>query len=144
MKTATFIIASLLLLGTAYAQVTQDNLAAGPAKISEAAPAKGDLPKDKQLELRNAQVERLQARIALDAAKAAYDQAAQADGAAQSKMSALVTEACQGAGLKNEECQVCDGPGPGEGLPACKGLKPQELAVRKLIKKDEKAEAKKP
>ena len=82
-----------------------------------------------------------QARIALDQARAAFEQANQADSAAQAKMSGLVTEACKGAGLKNEECQVCDGPGP-EGAPveACRGLKPQELAVRKLVKKDEKAE----
>jgi len=127
MKTATFIIALLLTAG-AYAQDKPS-----------------DLPKDKQLELRNAQVERLQARIALDQARAAFEQANQADSAAQAKMSGLVTEACKTAGLKNEECQVCDGPGP-EGAPveACRGLKPQELAVRKLVKKDEKAEAKKP
>jgi hypothetical protein len=137
MRTATFIIALLLTAG-AYAQITQENLATQP-------PAKGELGDKEQIKLRNAQVERLQARIALDQARAAFEQANQADSAAQAKMSGLVTEACKTAGLKNEECQVCDGPGP-EGAPveACKGLKPQELAVRKLVKKDEKAEAKKP
>jgi hypothetical protein len=114
MKTATFIIA-LLLCTAAYAQ---------------------DLSKDKQLELRNAQVEYLQT-------KAQADQAQAQANAAQQRMGALVTEACKGAGLKNEECMVCDGPGPeGHQVDACKGLKPQELAVRKLDKPAEKGDLK--
>jgi hypothetical protein len=127
MKTATFIIALLLTAG-AYAQDK-------PKELS----------KDKQLEMRDLQVERLQARIAIDQAKAAYDDAVAKDQAAEGRMRKLVGDVCADAGLKPEECQVCDGPGP-EGAPveACKGLKPQELAVRKLVKPVEKAQAVKP
>lgn len=127
MKTATFIIALLLTAG-AYAQDKPK-----------------DLSKDKQLEMRDLQVERLQARIAIDQAKAAYDDAVTKDQAAEGRMRKLVGDVCADAGLKPEECRVCDGPGPeGALVDECKDLKPQELAVRKLVKKDEKAEAKKP
>jgi hypothetical protein len=133
MRTATFIIA-LVLLGQAYAQT-----AANDTK-------KGDLTTDQQLKLREAQVEYLQAKSASDTAHA---QVAQIDAnaqKAQAAMGALVSQHCKDAGLKDGECMVCDGPGvTDEQRAACAGLKPQELAIRRMpAKKDEKAEAKKP
>jgi alpha-D-ribose 1-methylphosphonate 5-triphosphate synthase subunit PhnH len=130
MKTATFIIALFMCL-TAYAQTK-------------------DLNEHEQKALRDAQVEYLQSKMAADQAHAQADkQLAQFDAAAskaQEKMSTLVSQHCKEAGLKDGECMVCDGPGvTDEQKTACAGLKPQELAIRKMpAKKDEKAEAKKP
>jgi hypothetical protein len=137
MKTATFIIA-LLVCSAAYAQEAPTRL---PLITNE-----GNLTTDQQLKLREAQVEYLQAKSASDTAHA---QVAQIDAnaqKAQAAMGALVSQHCKDAGLKDGECMVCDGPGvTDEQKAACAGVKPQELAIRRMpAKKDEKAEAKKP
>lgn len=141
MRTATFIIALFMCL-TAYAQ---DDKGTEP-KTLPLITSKGDLTTDQQLKLREAQVEYLQAKSASDTAHA---QVAQIDAnaqKAQAAMGALVSRHCKDAGLKDGECMVCDGPGQTDEQQAtCKGLKPQELAIRRMpAKKDEKAQAVKP